>query len=369
MGALVPSFLFDFESEMQRITEFEFARMSASDILWWRKLCKVRPSGKKREIIAFLLSNAQIYDQGYTGGNVVSDEMAAVYQEYDLRNAGAMLELSKNQVTDNDGDGFDFAGEWSANMGALGAYWPQFLSTQFLLSGATLTGNPVVTSNLAYDGVAFFNASPSAGHPYNPKQTAFGFYANWFTGAPSLPYPGAVPIDESVPLETALKNIQLVISYVKTIKMPNGTTPRFLRPMGILCAPRLETRVRMLTKGSFLPFSAASGGGAADTEDKTAIFGLETIVADEFAGATTGDGKSADLIWYLICETIQSSNLGGIAFVDREPFRVKYYTGDGGGGTGVDAVLDRQRTLEWHIDGRNVIGPGHPYSIFRADNT
>lgn len=368
MGALVPSFLFDFESEMQRITEYEFARLSASDHLWWREVCKVRPSGKKREIIAFLLSNAQIYDAGYTGGNLVSDEMAAVYQEYDLRNSGAMLELTKNQVTDNDGDGFDFAGEWSANMGAMGAYWPQFLATQFLLSGATLTGNPVIQSNVGYDGVAFF-ASGATAHPYNPKQTGLGGFANWFTGAASLPYPGACPIDESVPLETALKNLQIAFSYIRTIKMPNGVTPRFLRPKGLLVAPRLETRAKMLTRGDTLPFSAVSGGGSADVSgDKTAAKGLEVWVADEFAGATTGDGKSADLIYYIICEVIQSSQLGGVVYVDREPFRVTYYTGDGGG-NGVDAVLDRARTLEWHIQGRNVIGPGHPYAIFRADNT
>ena len=368
MAALTPSFVFDFESEMQRITEYEFARLSASDILWWRKLCKVRPSGKKREIIAFLLSNAQIYDAGTSGGNIVSDGMAAVFQEYDVRNAAAMLELSKNQLTDNDGNGFDFAGEWSANMGAFAAYWPQFLASQFLLSGATLlAGQSVVASNVGYDKSAFFNASTS-GHPYSPAQPNLGGFANWFKGASSGAYPGALPIDETQPLETAIKNLQLAIAYIRTIKMPNGVTPRFLKPQCLLVAPRLETRARMLTQSAFVPFSAASGGGGADVQGKTVVSGLDVLVADEFAGATTGDGVSADLTWYLLCEQIQSSQLGGVVYVDREPFRIKYFTGDGGG-TGVDAVLDRTRMLEWHIDGRNVIGPGHPYAIFRGDPT
>jgi len=30
-----------------------------------------------------------------------------------------------------------------------------------------------------------------------------------------------------------------------------------------------------------------------------------------------------------------------------------------GGGTGVDAVLDRADVLEWHTSGRNIAAPGH----------
>jgi hypothetical protein len=58
MPALTPSFVFDFESEMQRIQENEFLRMTQN--LIYREVAKVRQTGKKREILAWLLSTARI---------------------------------------------------------------------------------------------------------------------------------------------------------------------------------------------------------------------------------------------------------------------------------------------------------------------
>jgi hypothetical protein len=359
--ALVPSFLFDFESEMARITENEFARLIASDNLWWQEVTKTRPTGKKREIIAWLLSNQRIYDAGKTGGNIQFDDMYAVSTEYDVRNAAAGLELQKNQVTDNDGDGFDFAREWSANMGAFAAYWPQSLVATLILNGAT------ATSGLAYDGLNFFVNGAGTLHPYNQFQTAFGGFANWFTGAAAGAYPGALPIDESIDTNTALLNLQKAIAYIATIKMPNGVTPRFLKPRRLLVAPRLVARAQQLTNAKFLAQPTTGGGGTGDVSAIISNWGfVQPIEVQEFAGQTTGDGKAADLVWYLACEQMTTTQLGGLVYVDREPFKVKYYTGDGGG-TGQDAILDRARTLEWHIDGRNIAGYGHPYVLFRFD--
>jgi len=55
---------------------------------------------------------------------------------------------------------------------------------------------------------------------------------------------------------------------------------------------------------------------------------------------------------------------GAFVYVDREAFRITYYTGQGGG-NGVDAILDRADELEWHCKGRNVAGYGHPYTFFK----
>jgi hypothetical protein len=361
--ALTVSFLFDFESEMMVITENEFARISASDVLWYRDIAKVRTTGKRREIIAWLISNAQIYDGGPTGGGIRFDDMMAVTQEYDVRNANAGLQLEVNQVEDNDGDGFEYAGFWSAEVGALGAYWPQQLITTLILNGAT------ANSGVAYDGQNYFQNATQTGHYVNPKQTGAGVYFNWFTGAASGEYPGALPIDESVSLDTAFKNMGKFFSYVASIKMPNGVTPRFLRPRRLAVGPRLMPRALQLTNAKYIAQAASSGGGSGDVSSIIQYWGfLQPIEIQELAGATSADSVQQDLTWYCALEELRTSQLGAFVYVDREPFRVTYYTGQGGG-TGVDAILDRARELEWHIQGRNVSGYGHPYAFHRIDPT
>lgn len=353
MPALTPTFLFDFESEMQRITEFEYARMVASDNLWWEEVTKVRPTGKKREIIAWLLSTAQIYDAGEDGGNMRFDDMAAISQEYDVSNAAAGLRLTRNKIEDNDGNGFDFAAEWSANMGAFAAYWPQSKLAALILNGGT---------GLCYDGLSFFNAA----HPVNPFVPGSPTFANIFTGSPAGTYPGALPIDESVTVDTALKNLQLAIAYIASIKMPNGKTPRFLKPRRLLVPPRLVARAQQLTNARYIAQAAGTtGGGGADIEAIINNWGfLQPIEVQEFGGVSSAQ----DTTWYLACEQVTSTQLGAFVYVDREPFRITYYTGQGGG-TGVDAILDRARELEWHTQGRNVMGYGHPYAFFQASPT
>ena len=364
MGALTPEFMFDFESEMDRITEFEFLRLSASENAWWNKIARVRNTSKRRDIIAWLLSSAQIYDAGKDGGNVRFDDMAATYQEYDVVHGAAALKMTKDKILDNDGNGFDFAAEWSANMGALMAYWPQQKISQLILNSA-------VPATKAYDGVQFFAdniVNSGNGHPVNQFKTGAGKYFNWMHGTASGTYPGALPIDESVPLETALKNLQIMIAYVASIKMPNGVTPRYLKPRRLLVPPRLVARAQQLTNARYIPQSTAGGGGGSgDVEAVINNWGfLEPVEIQEFAGVTPADGAAPDLTWYLACEQMSSTQLGSFVYVDREPFRITYFTG-AGGGTGVDAILDRANELEWHAQGRNVAGTGHPYGIYRID--
>lgn len=362
MPALTPSFVFDFESEMQRIQENEFLRMTQN--LMYREVAKVRQTGKKREILAWLLSTARIYDAGKTGGDIIFDDMAATFQEYDVRNDAAGLKLTRNQLEDNDGNGFDFAGEWSSQMGALMAYRPQEKVTDLIINAAKST-------SLAYDGVQYFAdnvVNGGNGHPVNQFRPAAGKYFNWFHGAAAGAYPGALPIDESVTVDVALKNLQIAMAYIASIKMPNGKTPRFLKPRRLMVAPRLVARAQQLTNARYIAQAAgASGGGSGDIEAIISNWGFtQPLEVQEFASVTLGDGASSDLTWYLLCEQMQSTQLGALVYVEREPFRITYYTGQGGG-TGVDAILDRARELEWHTQGRNVAGYGHPYALHRFD--
>lgn len=345
MGALTPQFLFDFESNMQAITENEYARFALN--LWWSRFMKSRPSSSKREMVAWLLSTARIEDQGL-GGNISFEDIVATYTEFVNKDAGAGLRLRRQQLEDLDGGGLDIASKWAADIGAYMAYWPQKQLVSLIKNGEVGKG---------YDGKAFF----ASDHPLNPFNDGAGTFANLFTGAASGSFPGACPIDDSVTIDVALQNLAKIVAYIKSIKMPNGEDPRFLRPVELVVPPRMAARAQQLTNAKFIAQAAASGGGAADVEAVIANFGFaQPTVADELAG----DDKT----FYIGCEELGDSPLGAFVYVDREPFTITYYSGQSGA-TGVDAVLDRAQELEWHCHGRNVAGYGHPYRFYKCKAT
>ncbi len=354
MAALTPEFLFDFESNMQAITENEFARIASR--LWWSRFMKMRPSSSKKELVAWLLSTARIEDMGKLGGQMIFEDMISQYTTYENKFAGVGLKMRRAQIEDLDGNGLDVAGKWSADVGSKMAYWPQEQLVSLIKNGST-------SGNNSYDGVTFFNTA----HLVNGKNGDKGTFANVFTGAaastPSTDpndagYPGATIIDASVSVDAALANLTKAIAYIKSIRMPDGVTPRFLNPTAIIAPPALQSRVVQLTNAKFLAQAATSGGGAGDVEAVIQSFGFsQPIIADELAGA--------DTTFYIGCEEMATTQLGAFVYVDREPFRINYYTGQGGG-TGVDAVLNRADELEWHCKGRNVAGYGHPYLFFKC---
>lgn len=351
--AITPEFLFDFESNMQAITESEYARMTKN--LWWQKIVKVRPSNSKRERIAWLLSTAKIEDGG-KGGNISFDDLVTVSVEYENRNAQAGLELDRNQLEDLDGSGLDLAAKWSADIGAYMAYWPQKQAAKFVRNGEN------AALSASYDGLAFFHAA----HPLDPFEPNSDTYANVFTGAANGSYPGALKIDASVSLEVAFGNLQKAIAYVRgAIKMPNSEDPRFLNPLCLIVPPALTARAQQLTNAKFIAQAASSGGGSGDIEAVIRNWGLAEPIEAAELGADFG---GSDTSWYLAVNEAAASQLGALVYVDREPFKITYYTGQGGG-TGVDAVLDRARKFEWHCQGRNVLGGGHPYLLFKAKDS
>jgi hypothetical protein len=358
---ITPEFLFDFESNMRAITEDEYGRMVGSG-LWWKKIARTLPSQSKKERIAWLLSTAMIQYNGRKGGNIQFDELVSTSTEYESLNAGTGLKLDKNQLTDLDGNGIDASAKWSSDIGAYMAYWPQKQTAKLILNGET---------GLAYDGQPFF----SSAHPYNPFNAALGTFKNVFTGGASGAYPGACPIDDSVSVEVALNNLAKAIAYIETIKMPNGEDPRFLKVVGIACPPRMAPRVQQLTNAKFIAQAASSGGGSGDVEAMIKNWGMaEPIKVTEFGANFTyplEDGTSvtgSDTTYYLICQELSSTQLGGVVYVEREAFQITYYTGSNGS-TGIDAYLDRAREFEWHCQGRNVAAYGHPYTLFKCKPT
>jgi phage major head subunit gpT-like protein len=348
MGALTPQFLMDLESRMQVVTENEYSRLTQN--LWWQNLAKVRTTTASKEIIAWLLSTAQIYPEG-KGGNIRFDDLLSTYTTMEPRFSGAGLKLNKAQFEDTDGQGVNLAAEWSSQIGAQIAYWPQEQVARFLMT-AHQAGVFV-----GYDGKPFF----AVDHPVNPYRTGVTF-ANLLTGTAGAGLntgttsPGALPIDESVSVEVALANLQKLFAYICSIKMPNGKQPRRLRPRFLLTPPGLTFRAVQLTQAKFIAQATAGGGAAsADVEALIAALGYATPVqADELAGFED------DKTYFVACEQINSTQLGAITYLEREAYKILYY------GSQTEAELDRRDEYEWHVKGRNGLGAGHPFLLFKV---
>jgi len=342
MPALTPTFLMDLESRMQRISENEYARMNSN--LWWQQIVKVRETGARRDVLYWLLNTATIKPQG-KGGNIAFEDLVSTYTEVETEYSGDGLKLTRAQFEDTDGDGLNLGAEWSSQIGSYMAYWPQKQATAFLKTAHTSVFN-------TYDKLPYF----SAGHLVNPYSDSFGTFHNILTGGSSGAYPGAVPLDESVSLDTAMRNLSKIMGYIATIKMPNGEDPRFLRPKFILCSPALYPRVVQLTNAKFFGQAVAGGGVAtADVEALIKALGYATpIMVDELAGFEN------DTTYFVACENVQSTQLGAIIYTQREPYKINYY------GTQDQAILDRAQELEWHVIGRNKVSGGHPFLLFKC---
>lgn len=348
MPALVPSFLFDFESNMSAIAEDEYSRFSNN--LWWSRFMKERPSGARVELLSWLLSTARIEPLGKMGGNLPYEDLVAKYVTYEPTFAGAGLKLRRPQVEDLDGNGLELGAKWAADIGCQMAYWPQKMLVNLLQQGEN------TSLGTAYDGLSFFNAA----HPVNPFNTGAGNYCNVFTGTASGIQPGALPIDDNIPPDLALKNLSIAIAAIRAIKMPNGVDPRFLRAKTIIAPPRMQARVTQLLNAKFVAQQATGGAGAADVEAFIASLGLDQpVIADELAADPTS--------WYIACDEQAASTLGSFVYVNREPFSINYYTGVGG--SLGESQLNRAEEIEWQCKGRNVGGYGHPYTFFKIKAT
>lgn len=336
MGAITPQFLMDFESKMEIKTESEYARLTQN--LWYQTITRTRTTGARRDLIAWLLSTAQIKSEG-KGGNIAFDDLVAVYTELEVLASGAGLKLPRFQLEDTDGQGMNLASQWSSDIGAYMAYWPQKQVANFLKT-ADQAG-----VFLGYDTLPFFSTS----HPVNPYNVAFGTYSNLKTG---------FKLDDSVTLDQALINLGALYSDIASIKMPNGEDPRFLRPKALIVPPKMFPRVSQLIGSKFLAQAAAGGAGTSDVEPFIKALGYSMPVqADELAGF------ESDTTYFVACETIATSQLGAVLYTEREPFHINYY------GVQQQAELDRRDELEWHCKGRNAVSPGHPYLLLKCKAT
>lgn len=357
MSALTPSFVMDLESRMRYNVETEYNRLTKE--LWSPRVVKRLPVSGRKEVVTWLLSTASI-DGGVSEGQINFEDIVGLKKDLFHDFASKGLSMQRSQLEDLDANGVDVASKWASDIGALMAYWPQKLTADLILSGEG------TTIDSAYDALAYFHNA----HPSNPLATGGFTYANLFTGAAaSTPatdpndaiYPGAAPIDASVTVDAAFNNLAKVLAYILSIKMPNGLYPRMLKPVSLYVPPSLYVRAQQLVNARFIAQAASSGGGSGDVSEIISNWGMGVPVQVlEFASDPT--------TYYIGVEELSSNPLGAFIFVDREPFRVTYYTGQGGG-TGVDAVLDRANQLEWHVRGRNSARFGHPYLFHKIKAT
>lgn len=346
MGQLTPSFTMDLERRMRVVSAREYERLSRN--LYWQKLAKEMPSTGRAERLIWLLDSAKIEYVSRLGGEVTFDDIISNTTEFEAKAATAGLKLNRFQLEDHDGGGVQLAAHWSRQMGSYAAYWPQKQVAQAI----RVNGN-------TYDGLSYFNAA----HPLNPFESV-GTYANDFTGAASGIYPGAVPIDSSVTLDVALTNIGKAIAYVNSIKMPNGEDPRGLHITGIMGPSALVPRMQQLTNAKFIAQAGTGGAGSGDIEAVVRNWGLgEPIEAPELGSAFTTGAAGSDTTYYLIAEGLTSDDVGGLVYVNREPFSIVY------NGEMTSDALARMNELQWLTRGRNVVGYGHPYLLFRCKAT
>jgi hypothetical protein len=347
--SITPQFLFDLESRMRLVSAESFGSLNAAT--WWRSVAKEMPSMSARERFCWLLDSAKI--EYVQEGNVEFEEMVMLTTEFEARNAAKGLKLTRNQFEDLDGNGVKLAANWSRQIGALAAYWPQKQVAAAILANGT-----------AYDAKAFF----ASDHPLNPFDTAAGSYANLHKTSGGASGAGACPIDVSVTLEEAYENLAALFAYIRNIKQPNGEDPRLLRAVQLIVPTALLPRASQLTAASMIAMdSKGGGGGSADgVKAMLSTMGFKPPVEAPELGASFSGGSDTD--FYVAVEEIGADDLGALTYVNREPFAVTYYSGSSGG-NGLDAILSRSRELEWHVQGRNVVGYGHPYLLHKCKSS
>lgn len=344
MGQILPSFLFDLESNMRVIASNRYSKLQESGNLWYQGLVKLGVTGARKERIIWLLESLKIArpNASHGGGQQKFVDIVSATQEIEVLNAlPEGLELKKEELEDTDGQGVKLAAHWAGQASALAAYWPQKATV------AAINANPV-----GYDLLTFF----SGVHPYNPFDSAAGTYANLHKTSGGATGAGAVPIDTSVSVEVALQNLQKVIAYVAGIKQPNGEDPRFLRLVTLYVPTPLEARAVQLTNAKFIAQIASSGAGSADVEAMVKNMAFKVVVAPELGAAYGG----SDTTYYIGCEDILSDELGALLYIEREPFSIVYH------GPMTSAELARIRKFQWTCEGRNVIAPGHPFLLHKC---
>jgi phage major head subunit gpT-like protein len=327
MGALTPEFLANFETNITHEQENEYLALSAADNLWWDRVAKKRTTMTKKEIITFLFASARIRETN-SAGHVPYEDIAAHYTEIETKYASAGFKITRDQLEDVQngvvgGEAIDLGSEWATQIGGQMAYYPQEKVAEFIDNGESLTG---------YDGEPYFDTA----HPLHPLAPENGTYANLHTSAD-------FQITTSSTSDQILTALRKFFAHMATIKMPNGSQPRFLRPEAIICGPHLAPMISNALEAKII----ASGNGS---EDKTALvqklgYALP-VQADEF-----GDFDG----YYVLAKQAATSKIGALIHMTRRPFEMRTFS------PMTEVELSKIDEFDYQMKGKQAVAPGHPY--------
>jgi hypothetical protein len=335
-----PNLIVDINTELDFIYTSNWQRVMKHAGAWSR-IMKRRPGKGKRELITWLLDTGGIYPQG-DGGNTRMDDMTAQTTEIDVSDFGAALELTSNEINDNQWakdpsiSAMDYAKKWARDHGAAAAYFPRgqlFTNLILAASGAGAT---------TYDGLSFFNT----GHPIDPSRTFLGTYSNIITGVDISAATGS--INDVI---TAGENFSKALATIAGLTFTGAAIPRFLVPRIVVHPTNLTYRVRQLL---------GMGGGASGAEilsQTSNIFKDYNFEAPIEAPELNG---SSPTTYYIGCEDILSDELGAFIMSEREAFEIQGYPDT------ASAAQNRQRVWQWLQHGRYGFLPGHPYLFFKC---
>ena len=294
--------------------------------------------------------------------NVKFDELNVIESDYTALDAGKGIKIRRQQFEDLDGNGIAVA---------------EALDASDLRASGLLAPIPDGATHLERRGRARVRRGfpTSQGSPYSPFRTSIGTYARTYSPSadrlraptPALFQNPRHRIRRRVARRCFREREQGDRVHPHAEDMPeDGRDPRFLVPKYRLVPPALPD-ASDAPHGCEVLRACIDGRSRAPRTIAGVLkkWGLNTpVVAPELSAAFSGTSADDTIFGTSAVSRSPSSQLGALLYVDREPFKITYYTGQGGG-TGVDAILDRAQELEWHTHGRNVSGYGHPYALFK----
>ncbi len=375
--ALDPQMVVNLRTTVEYKVENEFWAAAAN--LKYQRIVKILPTDTLIQIFAHRIPSALYEDFGETGGGIRYEDAVIGVQEFRNHFAKAGFQLPEGEFRDYGRKGIQLAAEWGADVGYAGAYWPQRRAVQVLQNGqnsSMITENGNVIKLQCYDGQPLF----SLNHPYNFKRPSLGYFSNLAIGAPASTVawnPGFLPLGgpfvnaagtwnysagADMSRQDGLRNLFKAIAWVRSVKMPDGITPRYLEPTGIIFGPALAEAVSTLTDAQFIAAnSTGAGGGAQEIKGMIVRLGLsEPIMFNELIGQPNRN----DYNWAFVCEPqIARSQFGAICFGVLEPFNLHMYAATSGS-EGINLELAESNMVKWISQGRNMVGPGLPQYIF-----
>jgi hypothetical protein len=381
---LSPDFTANLRTTINNVVERRY--LDVVENLQYQRVVKVFPeSDAARQVITHAIESVILEDFGEFGGGVNYATPVIAEQEFKNHYQKTGLELPEAMFTDGGPNGehvgVQVASEWVENATEVGAYWPQRRSIELLRYGTGSTFKDGTSFGKCYDGEYLF----SQAHPYHFKHPTRGYFSNLLTGGSltatgeavsvtvgSITFPGFAPLagpfgsaSAMVTPEAAFRNLWQVLAYIKSIKLPDGITPAYLRPDTIVHGPKLTQNVSLITNAQWI----AMNSGATEIKGTVTRMGLKEPIEFQELGGNTDINALEDWDWYIFCTPqIERSRIGSVIYAPREPFTVRMFAATSGN-EGVNIELAEKDAVKWICKGRNATAVGLPQYVFKVQAT